>query len=84
MGRKKCWEQNFNFFKNFGFLDPNMLKKWLFWDFFDFPARQIEKMGQKRVKIENLFPTFFQMFLSRSQSIFTSNGQYGLKLLIVL
>ena len=61
MGRKKCWGQNFDFLNNFGLLDPNMSKKWLFWDFFDFPGRLIAKMGQKRAKIKNLFPTFFQI-----------------------
>ena len=63
MGRKKCWEQNFDSLKNFGLLDPNKSKKWLFGDFFDFLAQQIEKMSQKRVKIKNLFPTFFQICL---------------------
>ena len=47
MSGKKCWEQNFDFLNFFDFTDQNMSKKWLFWDFLDFRAPEIEKRAKK-------------------------------------
>ena len=83
MGRKKCWEQNFAFMKNYGSLDPNMSKNGFLGIYLIFWSGKLKKwvkMGKNQKSVPNIFS---DMFLSRSQPIFSSSCLFGLKLLIV-